>query len=270
MNLERDLRTQLAARGLRPDRRLGQNFLVDEDVLRTIADSVGASATSALEIGAGPGTLTRYLLAELQDVVALEKDRRLVPVLRARFGTQIEVVEGDALSIDLTQWGRGRAIVGNIPYLISSPLLFRLIEQRGELGPVTLMVQREVADRWLAEPRTKAYGIPTVMLQVHARIKRVIEVPRTAFWPAPRVDSTVVQWSWRSGPAAPIRDPKHFSLVVRACFAQRRKKLKNALSSAFSAERIQNAARDVDLDQRAEMLSVEEFCRLAERLGHGG
>ena len=269
MSLQREIRARLRMHGLRPDRRLGQNFLVDEEVLEEIAATVGASATAVLEIGAGPGTLTARLLKHVSSVVALEKDRRLIPVLREQFGDQLDVVEGDALQADLSGWGRGRAVAGNIPYLISSPLLFRLLDQRANLGPVTLMVQREVANRWLAVPGTKAFGIPSVLLQVYALPRRVIEVSRTSFWPAPRVDSTVVHWSWRPTPAVAMPDPKHFSRVVRASFSQRRKKLRNALATVFPVEQIRRAALREDLDRRAETLSIEEFGRLAEGLATG-
>lgn len=266
MSLKRDLRTRLAVHGFRPDRRLGQNFLVNEAVLERIATAVASSTTSVLEIGAGPGNLTAYLVERVRNVVALEKDPRLLPLLRKRFGDRLEIVQGDALAVNLSAWGPGRAVVGNIPYLISSPLLFRLIGERADLGSVTLTVQREVADRWLATPGTKAFGIPSVLLQVYAAPRRIIEVSRTSFWPVPRVDSTVVHWSWREAPVVAMRNPKHFSRVVRASFSQRRKKLRNALASAFPPERIREAARFEDLDRRAETLSVEDFGRLAERL----
>lgn len=278
MTLLRDLRRQLSARGIRPDRRLGQNFLTDASVLERIAEVVAESAESVLEIGPGPGTLTERLRDRVHDVVALEKDPRFVAYLREHLGSRVEIVEGDALKVDLGAWGPGRAVVGNIPYLITSPLLFRLLELRdrsvqlaqpAHLGPVTLMIQREVADRWLAAPGTKTYGIPSVLLQVHAEPRRVLDVDRDAFWPAPRVDSAVVHWVWRTSPAVPMPDPSHFSRVVRAAFSQRRKKLKNALGSAFGPELIAHAAAREDLDRRAETLSVEEFGRLAEALVDG-
>ena len=258
---------------LRANKRLGQNFLVDASALEDIAATADADAPPGfIEIGPGPGTLTRRLARYERPVTAVEKDGVLVAMLKAELASapHVEVVHGDALDghlADRLPNVARPAVVGNIPYNISSPLIVRLVAQRERLGSVTLLLQREVVDRLLAEPGTKAYGRLSVLLQLHAELRRGRTLPPGAFWPAPKVHSAVVSWRWRSTPAAPVRDPVHFERVVKAAFGQRRKMLRNALRSAFASERVAAAAAaGFDLERRAERLTLIEFAWLADLL----
>ena len=276
MSAHREVQAIVERYSLRAKKRLGQNFLVDgtalDDIARTAAAAGADGPPGFIEIGPGPGTLTRRLASRHRPVVAIEKDAVLVHVLNEELGSleNFRVIQGDALKLDLAEQlpeVDRPAVVGNVPYNISSALLVRLVEQRDRLGPVTLLLQREVVDRLLAEPGSKTYGRLSVLLQLYAEPKRGRLVPAGAFWPAPKVQSAVVSWRWRTSPAVPVRDGAHFTAVVKAAFSQRRKMLRNALRSAFSSERVDAAARaGFDVGQRAERLTLADFSRLADLL----
>lgn len=264
MTSRRELIERLERHDLVARKSLGQNFLVDPSALDAIADATGSGAL-AIEIGPGPGTLTERLLERFERVVAVEKDARMVEILEALPGAdRLEVLRADVLDTDLTPHLVGRApVAGNIPYNITTPILLKLLEHRLASEAAVLMVQKEVADRLAARVGTKAYGSLTILFSVHAAIERVRNVPAGCFVPRPRVDSTVLKLRWRDEPAVPLGDPAHFEAVVRAAFNQRRKTLKNALSSRFDAETVEAGRSAVDLGRRAETLSIEEFAALA-------
>ncbi len=268
MSLYEDTRALLDKHGLFAKKRYGQNFLVDAGVVADIADAaLRGDEMRVIEVGPGLGTLTRALLARGAEVRAIEMDKALIPILEEEFsGQKLTVLLGDALKIDFrTIYGPGikPTIAGNIPYNISSPLLMQFIKQRESLGPVTLMVQKEVADRWAAKPNSKAYGSPTIMLQVFADIERVRPVPPQCFLPPPKIDSMVVRLKWLPEPRVPVPDVDHFEKTVRSAFAQRRKTLRNSLKTGFEAEQIAAAEDVIDLRRRAETLDLLEFSKLA-------
>lgn len=277
MSSHREVRDLVDRYQLRAKKRLGQNFLVDGATLDGIAHTAARETPDGfIEIGPGPGTLTRRLAAYGRPMVAIEKDPTLVEMLHKELASfaHLRIVPGDALAGDLADYlpsVHRPAVAGNIPYNISSPLIVRLVGQRHRLGPVTLLLQREVVDRLLALPGSKAYGRLSVLLQMHAHLQRGRTVPAGSFWPPPRVESAVIHWTWRDVPAAPMTDPQHFETVVRAAFGQRRKKLRNALRTEFDGERIEACRlRGFDLEQRAEQLSLSEFASLAELLRADG
>ncbi len=275
MSASSQVRDLVARYQLRAKKRFGQNFLISDPVLDDIANTaLIAPGSGLIEIGPGPGTLTRRLGRSGLPVVAIEKDATLVDMLRDELAAleQVEIVQGDALVgelADLLPLSHRPAVVGNIPYNISSPLLVRLVEQRHRLGPVTLLMQREVVDRLLAAPGSKVYGRLSVLLQMYATASRGRLVQPGCFWPPPKVQSAVISWTWRSEPAVPVPDPQHFERVVKTAFGQRRKMLRNALRSGFGDLGVQACVRGgFDLEQRAERLSLADFARLAELL-HG-
>ena len=260
---------------LRTKKRLGQNFLIDGNVLDEIATTaLRRGANGIIEIGPGPGTLTRRLAGPGRPLVAVEKDETLVDLLRHDFEDlgNVQIVHGDALdgplAARMTDIDRP-AVVGNIPYNISSALLLTLVEQRFELGPVCLLMQKEVVDRLLASPGSKAYGRLSILLQNHADPDSGIEVAPESFWPAPKVRSQVITWRWRSAPRV-ATNPDLLDRVVRAAFGQRRKTLRNALRATFHPTDVQDASRHLDLSRRAEQLSLEEFAELAAALSQSG
>jgi 16S rRNA (adenine1518-N6/adenine1519-N6)-dimethyltransferase len=257
-------------------RRFAQHFLVDRAVIRRIASLVDPGPGEVvLEIGPGRGALTEHLAAAVPRLVAVEIDRDLVASLRARFaGTGLRLIEGDILRLDLgdilrEEGGERLLLVGNLPYNITAPLLFHLLDNAGQLGRAVLMVQREVARRLVARPGSKDYSLLTVLLAMQAEVRVRLEVDRRAFRPVPRVDSTVVELRFVGGYRHPVRDREMFVRLVRVAFGQRRKMLRNALANLVASgargELERRAMRaGVDLTRRPETLNLEEFARLSD------
>jgi 16S rRNA (adenine1518-N6/adenine1519-N6)-dimethyltransferase len=272
--MTRNVQAVLEKYGLRAKKSWGQNFLVDERAYREIVDACAiGDGDWTVEIGAGLGTLTERLAAAGAHVVAIERERDMLEVLRNDLGgnTRIEVVEANALTFDYAavaaRAGRAPIVVGNLPYQIASPILFRLLESPGAWARIVVMLQKEMADRIVAPPGEKEYGALSVMVRFYGAPKLVYRVRAGGFVPAPRVDSAVL----RIVPHATRLsvDARAFSRVVHAAFGQRRKTLRNALSAAFSPEQIDRAlaAAAIDGQRRGETLDVAEFAKLTEALG---
>lgn len=274
-------RALLAAHGLAPKKTWGQSFLVDVGAQERIARAARlAPGDVAIEIGAGLGALTGHLLSRAGRVIAIERDPGLVAVLRARFAghARLEIVAGDALAFDFAAAARaaGRApvLLGNLPYQITSPLLFRFLGAAaggGALARAVFMVQREFAERLVARPGTRAAGRLSVMAAQLAETRVLFHVGAGAFFPAPRVTSAVVEILPRVAPVAPVRDPAMFAAVVRAAFGARRKMLRGALAMAFGPT-AEAALRGggVDGKKRAEELPVAAFAAVADALSAAG
>jgi 16S rRNA (adenine1518-N6/adenine1519-N6)-dimethyltransferase len=272
-------RELLAKAGLRPRKRYGQNFLIDAAAARRIAECAleGAPARSpVLEIGAGTGALTVALLARGAELTAIEIDSALVGLLRSRADlAAARIVEADALTFDYGAWsqnGRWRA-VGNLPYNIATPLILRLIEM--ERGPesLTVMVQKDVAQRLGAAPATAAYGSLSVAVQFAMHVETEFTLRPRAFYPPPKVDSSVVRLVRRAAPAVRVGNLALFWKVVRGAFAYRRKTLPNTLALALGLERAQ-IVRALELcnlspELRGERLALGDFARLADALAEG-
>jgi 16S rRNA (adenine1518-N6/adenine1519-N6)-dimethyltransferase len=249
---------------------LGQNFLLDLNLTGKIARSAGDLARgTTIEIGPGPGGLTRALLmAGAAGVVAIERDRRCLPALaeiaKAAEG-RLAVIEGDALEIDAATLGEApRRIVANLPYNVATPLLFAWLARIADFESLTLMFQKEVAERITAQPNSKAYGRLAVMTQWVAEAKRLFDIPARAFTPPPKVTSSVVRITPRASPQG-AADPKAMEHVVATAFNQRRKMLRQALKPLGNAEALLSAA-GIDPTRRAETLAVTEFAALARAL----
>jgi 16S rRNA (adenine1518-N6/adenine1519-N6)-dimethyltransferase len=274
-----DPRTLLRKYGLGAKKSWGQNFLIAERAYRAIVDAtVSDSADWLVELGAGLGTLTMRLAERVAEgkVLAVERDRDMVSVLRGELAhlDNVEIVEGNALTYDLAMVGRWHgapiAVCGNLPYNIASQILFHVLEAREHVRRAVVMVQKEMADRLVAGPGTKAYGALGVMVQTYADVSTVVQVGPGGFVPPPKVSSTVVRLDILAGGAsrAPIADPRHYSDVVHAAFGQRRKKLHNALGARFDGAAVDAAlqATGIDGNRRGETLSIEEFAALAAAL----
>jgi 16S rRNA (adenine1518-N6/adenine1519-N6)-dimethyltransferase len=261
----------LAAHGLAPRKSWGQNFLHAPGIHAAIVEAVGA-ADAIVEIGAGLGTLTTRLLAGGARVHAIERDRDLCAVLRTELGAQerLTLHEADAVTFDYAAVAGRPTIVGNLPYHLTGPLLFRLLEFDAATGPWIVMVQKEVGDRLRAAPGSRTYGAATVSLGRVREIRRVIAVPRGAFLPPPRVDSVVLALLPRAVPRGEVPDPRAFPGFVRAIFQQRRKTLANALAR-LAADRDEALAwcrrAGVDPRVRPEQLECEAFAALARARG---
>ncbi len=260
---------------LRPRKSLGQNFLVDDNIARKIVRAVNLQPGDiVLEIGSGKGALTQHLLGHAKTVVAVEIDRRAIAILENRFEKelrkqQLRLESDDFLSLDLEKisktFRKRLRVIGNIPYYITSPILFKVIEQRQVVEDLTFLVQLEVANRIVAQPRTKDYGILSVFSQFYGRPKLLFKVPPTAFYPRPKVVSALLQIEFSAKPALNVLDEKVFVAVVRATFGKRRKTLRNGLKySEF--KNLDTTKLDFDLGLRPEQLTVDQFVELAKMI----
>jgi len=262
------LRDVIARHGVVPRKSLGQNFLFDLNLTGRIARAAGPLGhATVIEIGPGPGAMTRALLAAgARRVVAIERDQRCLAALRelgAAFPGRLEVVAGDALEIDpATLAAAPRKIVANLPYNIATALLLGWLDEIGEYESLTLMFQREVAERLVAQPRSKSYGRLSVLVQWLSEAQILFEIPPRAFVPPPKVTSSVVRIVPRVEPLAPACQ-KVLERVTGAAFGQRRKMLRASLKSLDTpVDRVLERAR-VAPTARAEELTVSEFCALA-------
>jgi 16S rRNA (adenine1518-N6/adenine1519-N6)-dimethyltransferase len=271
------LREVIARHGLAAQKALGQNFLLDLNLTGRIARAAGSlSDHHVVEVGPGPGGLTRALLAEgAKHVTVIERDKRCLPALEeiaAAYPGRLTIVEGDALATDMAALVSGPArIVANLPYNIATPLLIGWL-QSDRWPPwyasLTLMFQKEVAERIVAAPGSKAYGRLGVAAQWRTRARMLFDIDRRAFTPPPSITSTVVELIPRAEPLAPA-DMRALEAVVAAAFGQRRKMLRSSLKSlAADAQAVLDAA-GIDGTRRAEELSVEEFCALARAYKRG-
>ena len=274
-----ELKALLERHGFRFSKALGQNFLIEPSVPRRIAEASGADEnTLALEVGPGVGCLTSELARRAKKVVAIELDNALRGVLAETLGglENVEIVWGDAAKLDLAALVRERAgalrpvVCANLPYSVTTPLLAAFIEA-GCFERMTVMIQREVAQRLAAAPGTKDYGAFTVFVNWHCEVKRLFDVPPECFMPRPRVTSSVVALTPRAEPPCAVRDEALMFRCVRAAFSQRRKTLSNALSNGLGGfERAEVlAALDaagIDPRSRGETLSGADFARLSDAL----
>lgn len=251
------------ARG--PRKRFSQNFLVDSGYVARIVEAIAPRPQDRLlEIGPGYGALTGALLERVDSMDAVEIDRDAVRALQERFPpARLRVHEGDALDFNFSVLGRGLRVVGNLPYHISTPLLFRVDLAYAAVRDCHFMLQKEVVERMAAIPGTPEYGRLTVMLQYHWRVERLFDVPPNAFRPRPKVWSAVARMLPLEQPIPRARDHGAFSRLVAAAFMQRRKTLRNALRNFLAEADI--AACGIDPGVRAETLGVAEFVRLADR-----
>ena len=261
------LSAAIARHGLQPKRALGQHFLLDPSLCGRIARAARPDTPAVvMEVGPGPGGLTRALLAAgAARVVAVEKDRRCVVALgelQARYPDRLEIVEGDALSFDIASLGSDRiGIVANLPYNVGTRLLLRWLEQVGRIESMTLMFQKEVAAR-ITAAGGKNYGGLSVRAQWLCTCERLFDVSPRAFVPPPGVVSSVVRLMPRATPLAPA-DPDALDAVTRAAFGQRRKMLRRALRTLTADPQALLQSAGISPEARAETLSIAEFCALA-------
>lgn len=256
----------------RPRKRFGQNFLESDSVIRRIVGAIAPARDDRIvEIGPGLGALTQPLLERVDRLDVVELDRDLASTLNDRLGQPdgLVVHEADALEFDFAGLVRPRPlrVVGNLPYNISTPLLFHLLDQADSIRDMHFMLQKEVVDRICAEPGTKAWGRLGVMTQVRAETQRLFTVPPGAFRPAPKVDSAIVRIVPRRLDDEQRAELPTLERVVRAAFAQRRKTLRNTLKGLIDAATMTRL--DIDPGRRAETLSIDEFRRLADALDDG-
>jgi 16S rRNA (adenine1518-N6/adenine1519-N6)-dimethyltransferase len=263
--------------GLRAKKSWGQNFLGDEEILGHIARlAAPGPGERVVELGAGLGHLTACLLARGAEVIAVERDRDMARVLRGELGEKATVLEADAVKLDyaaLAGPGARVSVAGNLPYHLTSPILFSILDQADHVSRIVFLLQREVAERLAASPGTRAFGLLSVLLQHRAEVRIERRVPAGAFLPSPAVESAVLA-AELGPPRAEVADPARFRRLVKAGFAQRRKTLGNALRAARLAPpgdlAAALAAAGIDPRRRGETLSVEEWAALDRALGPAG
>lgn len=257
----------LRALGVRPSKRLGQNFLVDPGIAERIVAVAEVRDRPVLEIGPGLGALTDRLAEEAKLLTLVEIDARLAEHLAGRFSEnpRVRVIRADALAVDfddLVGVGERARVVANLPYRVGSQILFRLYDARAHFDVLVAMLQKEVADRVVAEPGRRDYGPLAVWTALWGEARTLFRVPRGAFLPTPKVDSVVIRIGLRETPRFPVANPRQFRQIVRASFGQRRKMLRRALEGIVGDDGF--AAAGIDPRRRGETLALEEFVRLAD------
>lgn len=270
-------------------KRYGQNFLIDANIVNKIIElSEITENDCVVEIGPGIGTMTQYLAEKAGQVIAVEIDKNLIPILEdtLREYDNVMIINEDILKVDILQiaeeynGGRPIKIVANLPYYITTPIIMGLFESGAPLSSVTIMVQREVADRMQSGPGTKDYGALSLAVQYYARPEIVLNVPSTCFMPRPGVGSAVIRLQKYAAPPVRVKDEKKMFSIIRAAFNQRRKTLANALINGFaykdtdenlmmvSRQDVYNALEKMSLNQniRGEALSLKQFAQLSDLL----
>ena len=262
-------------------KRYGQNFLIDTHVLEKIIASAGITKSDmVLEIGPGIGTLTQYLGENARKVIAVEIDKALIPILADTLSQydNVSVINEDILKVDINKiveeenQGEPVKVVANLPYYITTPIIMELFESHVPIDSITIMVQKEVADRMQVGPGTKDYGALSLAVQYYAEPKIIANVPPNCFMPRPKVGSAVIQLTRHEKPRVTVKDEKLMFKIIRASFNQRRKTLVNGLKNAsdlsFTKEQIIQSIQNLGLSEnvRGETLTLEEFAKLSDYL----
>ena len=279
---EKRIRAIMNRHGAGFSKKLGQHFLSDENVLEKIAESAGLCEEDyVIEIGPGIGVLTRECALRAGFLSAIEIDGKLIPILEETLKSfpNIEIIHQDILKIDLNELIQQKLeekqlkhvkIVGNLPYYIPTPIIMKLLEEKANAESITVMMQKEVAERLMAKPGTKACGAITAAVQYYATVTEVLQVPKEAFIPPPKVDSAVLRLDLRAEPPVEITEEAVFFEMIKASFGQRRKTLLNALTGyrGIAKEEMKAILEEIGIDpaRRAETLSIQEFAALANRI----
>jgi len=264
---------------------LGQNFLIDPNILTRIVDHANISEdTGTIEIGPGIGALTEHLARRSKKVVAFEIDQRLLPILNETLSpySNVEIIHSDVLKADVKTVIEEKftdvkdiMVVANLPYYVTTPIIMKLLEEKLPIRGIVVMLQKEVADRISAKPGTKDYGSLSIAVQYYTTAEIVMTVPKTVFVPQPNVDSAIIRLTVRDQPAVEMKDEDFFFQVIKASFAQRRKTILNNLTNQLplgkeKKEAIVAAlnAAHIEPGRRGETLTIEEFARLSDELLH--
>ncbi|MCQ6268494.1 16S rRNA (adenine(1518)-N(6)/adenine(1519)-N(6))-dimethyltransferase RsmA [Fictibacillus sp. WQ 8-8] len=261
---------------------LGQNFLIDRNILNNIVAQADLTEESgAIEIGPGIGALTEHIARQAKKVVAFEIDQRLLPILSETLEPypHVKVIHSDILEADVSQvigqefeGIEDIMVVANLPYYVTTPIIMKLLTEKLPIRGIVCMIQKEVADRLAAKPGTKDYNSLSIAVQYYAEAETVLKVPKTVFVPAPNVDSAVIRLTLRKEPPVQVKDETFFFEVIRSSFGQRRKTLWNNLLNNLplkeKREELQEVFDEIQIDpkRRGETLTIEEFAKLADAL----
>jgi 16S rRNA (adenine1518-N6/adenine1519-N6)-dimethyltransferase len=271
------IKKELKEYGLVAKKRWGQHFLIDPNILNKVVRTAEVGKEDVvLEVGPGLGEMTLALARQAKKVIAIEIDSKLVAILEKKMKdhSNVEVVKSDILKVDFDQFLKREAnpikVVANLPYQISTPLLFRFVESKEVFSTFTLMLQREVAERMVASPGRKEYGPLSIFIQLFFDLSIRFFIKPSAFFPPPKVDSALVHMIWKEEPMIESNDEEWFKRVVKACFGYRRKTLVNALkhSELILPESMESKMKGIGIDprRRPETLTIQEFATLANAL----
>ena len=283
MNIYEETKFIMKKYGIHANKSLGQNFLIDDDVINKIIESADISNNDlVIEIGPGLGTLTNELIKKAKKVIAIELDNRMIEILEDRFSLydNIEIINQDVLKVNLNEIIKkeksknaikSTKIVANLPYYITTPIIMKLLEEKGDFESITVMIQKEVADRLCETPGGKLSGAITYSVYYYAEAEKVLGVPHSSFIPAPEVDSEVINLKIRKEPPVKIKDQEKLFKIIKHAFMQRRKTLINALSQCdlFSGkEQIRNILTDLGINEkvRGEELTLKDFADITNKI----
>lgn len=275
MNLREETEFILKKYGIRANKKLGQNFLINEEIINQIIEKADVNKNDTIiEIGPGLGSLTAKLLENANKVIAIELDSNMSNILKERFCLydNFELIENDVLKVNLNEIiekYESVKVVANLPYYITTPIIMKLLEERLKLKSVTVMVQKEVGERFCAVPNSKEYGAITISINYYTKPEIIIDVPKENFEPMPEVDSCVIKLDVRNVPPVELKNEKDFFNLIKAGFSQRRKTINNSLASmGISKEKIKNVLEKLGIDSklRAENLTMEQFADISNNM----
>ena len=275
MNLREETEFILKKYGLRANKKLGQNFLINEEIINQIIEKADVNKNDTIiEIGPGLGSLTAKLLENANKVIAIELDSNMSNILKERFCLydNFELIENDVLKVNLNEIiekYESVKVVANLPYYITTPIIMKLLEERLKLKSITVMVQKEVGERFCAVPNSKEYRAITISINYYTKPEIIIDVPKENFEPMPEVDSCVIKLDVRNVPPVELKNEKDFFNLIKAGFSQRRKTINNSLASmGISKEKIKNVLEKLGIDSklRAENLTMEQFADISNNM----
>lgn len=266
MNILDETKYILNKYNVHPNKKLGQNFLFDEQSLQTIAQDVTKEDT-VIEIGPGLGTLTAILAEKANKVIAIELDSKMVSILKDRFKlyNNVQIVQDDILNVDIDKIAPKAKVVANLPYYITTSIITKLIKTN--IKDITILIQKEVAERICAEPGTKRAGAITYFVRYYADSKIIANVPKEYFIPSPEVESSIVKIIKKDKKAVEINNENLFFEIIKINFTQRRKTILNSLSSIIDKEVLKNILKECKIEEnvRGENLSIEQFAMIANK-----
>ena len=280
-NIYEETKTIMKKYNIKANKSLGQNFLINDEVIENIVKSSNLSKEDmVIEIGPGLGTLTKRLLEEAGKVLCVELDKKMIKILEDRFleNDKFEVINEDILKVDLNKIIKENKkdnniknvkIVANLPYYITTPIIMKLLEEKLEIESITVMIQKEVADRLIEIPGGKNTGAITYTVYYYCKSEKIMEVPNSSFIPEPEVTSEVIKMNLRKTPAVELENPKIMFMIIKSAYMQRRKTLLNALTNSKvfinKEEGIQILNKlNLDINIRAESLTIQDFANIAK------
>ncbi len=274
MNLYEETRMLLNQYGLNAKKKFGQNFLINKDIIDQIIEKSGITKQDVvLEIGPGLGTLTKELVKNAKQVIAVELDEDMCDVLNSRFNDEnLQVVNDDILKVDLNEYTKKYGsikVVANLPYYITTPIIMKLLESNYDISSITVMVQKEVGERICSTSNDRENSAITISINYYAKPQIIIDVPKDNFFPAPDVDSCVIKLDVLKEPPVEVKDKAVFFKLIKSAFSQRRKTILNSLSSAgYSKEQVNIVLDKLSIDSkyRAEDLSIDDYANITNEI----